>query len=103
MKWVGLGEEGLRPRLLGHDAADVDEVVGDHPEADPALHPGITLVSAAIEPVPALDHADASLASGAPFLAVAEPALLLFPFALAALGGAIGNADAFDPEWRGIE
>ena len=35
------------------------------------------------------DDADASLASGPPFLAVAEPALL--PFALLALGGAIGE------------
>jgi len=43
-----------------------------------------------------LDDADASLASGPPFLAVAEPALLLFAFALGALGGAIGNADALD-------
>src|SRR4029077_18012713 len=42
------------------------------------------------------DHADASLASGPPFLAVAEPALLLFAFALGAFGGAIGNADALD-------
>jgi hypothetical protein len=32
---------------------------------------------AAVEPVSPFDHADASLASGAPFLAVAEPALLL--------------------------
>src|SRR5215475_12651205 len=42
------------------------------------------------------DHADASLASGPPFLAVAEPALLLFAYALGAFGGAIGNADALD-------
>ena len=62
-------------RLLGDDAADVDQVIGDHAEADPALHSGIALVSAAIETVSPFDHADASLASGAPFLASAEPAL----------------------------
>ena len=62
-------------RLLGDDAADVDQVIGDHAEADPALHSGIALVSAAIETVSPFDHADASLASGAPFLATAEPAL----------------------------
>ena len=38
---MGWGGEGLRRGLLGHDAADVEEVVGDHPEADPALHSGI--------------------------------------------------------------
>src|SRR5713226_4152670 len=53
-------------------------------------------VSAAIEPVSTLDHADASLASGAPFLIVAEPALLLLAFAVGAFGGAIRNADALD-------
>jgi hypothetical protein len=75
-KWLGLGSEGLLPGLLGHDAADVDEIIGDHAEADPALHSGIASVAAAIETVPPLDHADATLTSGAPFLAAAEPALL---------------------------
>ena len=43
---MGLGGEGLQPGLLGHDAADVDEIISDHAEADPALHSGIALVSA---------------------------------------------------------
>src|SRR6478752_5805979 len=68
----------------------------DHAEADPALHSGIAPVAAAIETVSPLDHADAPLAAGAPFLAVAEPTLLLFAFALRALGGAVGDADALD-------
>src|SRR6516165_8793441 len=38
------------------------------------------------------DHTDASLASSAPFLAVAEPAFLLLPFALWALARPIGDA-----------
>jgi hypothetical protein len=66
------------------------------PEAHPALDSGITLVSAAIEALPSLDHADATLESGPPFLAGAEPALLLLAFALGAFDGAIGNAEAFD-------
>ena len=90
------GGDYMSRLLFFHRAADVDEVVGDHAEPDPALHSGVALVAAAIEPVSPLDHADASLASGPPFLAVAEPALLLLAFALGALGGAIGNADAFD-------
>ena len=72
--------------------ANIDDVVGDDPKPDPTLHSGIALIAAAAEPVSPLDDADASLASGPPFLAVAEPALLLFAFALRALGGAIGNA-----------
>ena len=91
-----MGGEGLLPGLLGHDAADVDKIISDHAEADPALHSGIAPVAAAIETVSPLDHADATLASGAPFLAVAKPALLLLAFALGALGRAIGNADALD-------
>jgi hypothetical protein len=80
---VGLGL-GLSAGLLGHDTADVDQVVGNHPEADPALDSGIPLVPAATQSMPA----------GPPFLAVAEPTLLLFAFALRALGGAVGDADA---------
>ena len=78
---------GLSAGLLGHDAADVDQVVGNHPEADPALDSGIPLVPAATQSMPSFDHADATLAAGPPFLAVAEPTLLLFAFALRALGG----------------
>src|SRR6202011_1573470 len=63
---------------------------------DPPLHSGIPLVQAAIEPVPSLDHADATLAAGPPFLAVAEPALLLLAFTLGAFGRAVGDADALD-------
>ena len=46
--------------------------------------------------MPSFDHADATLAAGPPFLAVAEPTLLLLAFALRALGGAVGDADALD-------
>jgi hypothetical protein len=74
------------------------EVVGNHtePDLDLTLHPGIAFVSAAVEPVPPLDHADAALAPGPPFLPIAELTLLLLAFALGALGRAIGDADAFD-------
>ena len=67
-------------------SADVDEVVGDHSEPDPALHADLASVAATVEPVPTLDHTDASLASGAPFLAIAEPPFLLFTSALFTLG-----------------
>src|SRR5207245_6380072 len=82
--------------LFFHCATDVDDVVCDDAEPDPTLHSGIAFVAAAIEPVSPLDHADASLASGPPFLSVAEPALPLLSFALGALGRTVGNADALD-------
>ena len=82
--------------MLFHCVANVDEVVGNHTEPDPTLHPGIAFVSAAVEPMPTLDHADAALAPRPPFLPIAEPTLLLLAFALGALGRAIGNADALD-------
>jgi hypothetical protein len=44
------------PRQLGHDAADVDQVVGNHPEADPALDSGIPLAAQPIIPIPLTSH-----------------------------------------------
>ena len=82
--------------VLVHCPADVDDVISDHAEGDPALHPDEALVAAAAETVSAFDHADASFATGAPLLAVAEPALLLLASALCTFGRAIGNADTFD-------
>src|ERR1700738_5002164 len=70
--------------------------IPDHTEADPALHSSISSVPAAVETVPPLDHANASLAPGPPLLAVAEPAFLLLAFAFRALRVAVWNADAFD-------
>src|SRR5260370_13587988 len=74
---------------------DVDDVVGDHAEPDPTLHSGVALVSAAVETVPPLGDADASLAACPSLLAVAEPALPLLTLALGTLSRAVGNADAF--------
>src|ERR1700724_1389170 len=88
---------GLGGRLLFDRTADVDDVVGDDAEPDPAVHSDESLVATTGEAVSALDHADASLASGAPFLAVAEPALSLLALAFRAFGRAIGNANALDP------
>src|SRR5580658_4126908 len=93
----GGGRDELKSRLLFHDPADVDDVVGDDAETHPAVHSDGTLVSAAVEAVSPFDDADASLASGAPFLAVAEPALSLLALAFRAFGRAIGNANALDP------
>src|ERR1700716_114731 len=82
--------------LFFHCATDVDDVVCDDAGPAPTLHSCIAFAAAAIEPVSPLDQADAYLASGPPFLSVAEPALPLLSFALGALGRAVGNAEALD-------
>src|ERR1700756_3093721 len=56
----------------------------------------LAFVATTVEAVSPLGHADAALASGTPFLTVAEPALLLLAPTLNALGGAVGDADALD-------
>ena len=38
---------------------DAQELVGDDPEADPALHASRAMVEAAVEAVPAFQHTDA--------------------------------------------
>jgi PBP superfamily domain len=58
------------------------------------VHSDIALVAAAAEAMSPFCDADASLAAGAPLLAVAEPALFLLAFAFQAFGRTIGNADA---------
>jgi hypothetical protein len=47
----GGGRDGLRDRVLFHGATDVDDVVGDDAEADPAVHSDVALVTAAVEAV----------------------------------------------------
>ena len=77
-------------------AAEIDEIVGDDSEPDPALHSIVAGIPASVETMPTLAYTNAPLAPGAPSLAAAEPAFLLLTLAVGALGGAIGNADTFD-------
>jgi hypothetical protein len=70
-------------------------IVGNDPEADPALLPSSPRYRQRCRPS-ALAHTDASLAPGTPSLPVAEPSLLLLSLARGALAGAIGDADPFD-------
>jgi hypothetical protein len=74
----------------------MDQIIGDDAEADPALHAGLALVATAVQAVPSFQKTDASFATGAPFLGVAEPTFFLQGLAFDALGGAVGNRDPFD-------
>lgn len=76
---------------------EVDQVVGDDAEADPALHARETFVATAVQAVAALEQTDAAFTAGAPLLGVAEPAFLLQSFALRAPPGrAIGDGHSLD-------
>src|SRR5215468_8478226 len=85
--WVALVlDRATNVALVLDCATNIDEVVGKHPKSDPAFDADIAAISAAVETMPPLGDADAPLAAGAPFLAVAEPTLLLLAFAFGALG-----------------
>src|SRR5262249_37927207 len=84
----------LPSSLVQHDALASSS--HSHPEPDPTLHAGIAFVAAAREPMSPLDHADAALASNAPFLTIAKPTFLLQALTLWALTRVIGNAHPFD-------
>src|SRR2546426_7245433 len=77
---------------------EVDEIVTEDSEPDPALHAGVTFVAAARESVAPLQQADSPLAAGPPFLGLFEPAFLLFPLPLGALRGPVRHRHPFDPQ-----
>ena len=81
--------------LLFQHPTDVDEVVGDDAEPDPALHSDSAFVAAAVEPVSPFDHADAPLASVHLWPLPRDPRLSA-ALALRLLRAAIRRCDAFD-------
>jgi hypothetical protein len=54
--------------------SDVDQVVGEHAEADPALHPFGTPVTTTVQAMATFDDADPSLTPGSPRLRFLKPA-----------------------------
>src|SRR5258707_7425001 len=56
---------------------DVHQIVGDHPEADPAVHAVDAMVATAAQAMATFEHTDAAFAPDAPALAAAEPVLAL--------------------------
>jgi hypothetical protein len=74
----------------------VVEIVGDYAKTNPSLHSTVARVDASSKTMPALKDADATLATGSPFLSCFEPALLLFALPLGALCVATRDAYALD-------
>jgi len=75
--------ERVRPydscRLQRQMAPEVDQVVGDHAQADPPSHALESVIAAARQSMPSFEDADSSLTSGPPLPPLFEPALLLPP------------------------
>ena len=64
------GHLQLRDRFLLDGAPEVEHIVGNDTERDPAAHPTVALIAASSGAVAPLDHAHASFRPGAPFLTV---------------------------------
>src|ERR1035438_10015903 len=80
---------------LHQNPADVDQRVGNHSQAHPAVEAVGTSIAAAIQSVPPLQHADPALTPGSPFLSFLEPAFLLKLFPDRTLGRAAGDRNPF--------
>src|SRR5712692_11825730 len=75
-------------------ATNLDDVVRDHPKANPSLHAFKASVPAAIQSMTTLQHADAAFASGPPALPGSEPTRSLQFSPLAAFGAPTRHRDA---------
>ena len=76
---------------------DVDQIVRDHAEADPAFHSFHAAVAAAAQSMPPLEYADAAFAAGSPTLRLLEPAALLQFLALRTVVLRFGTATHLTP------
>src|SRR5258707_7977108 len=75
-------------------ATDLDDVVRDHPKANPAPHTFGPSISTAIQSVAPFQHADAAFASGPPALSSPEPTRFLQFSPLAAFAVATRHRDS---------
>ncbi len=85
---------GTSGSLQCQAATDLDDVVRDHPEANPSLHACKASVPAAIQSMTTLQHADAAFASGPPALPSPEPTRFLKFSPLAAFAAPTRHRDS---------
>ena len=81
---------------------DMNDVVGDHPESDPAPSAIRSFIERSPQPMPAFENTDAAFTAGAPFLKLLEPALPLALLAGRALGVMARNGYPADPHLLGL-
>src|SRR3954452_15724203 len=86
-------------RSPGCRLGDHPQIVGDEPPADPALHPVVAVVAAAVELVLPFEPADASLDPRPPVVSPPEPALLLEGDPLGRLRPQLRDNDLLDLPW----
>src|SRR5260370_38010207 len=82
------------PRLC--EGRDVHQIVGDHSEADPAVHAVDPMIATAAQAMATFEYADAAFARDAPALAAAEPMLALIGPPRGRLGAATRQGHASD-------
>ena len=82
--------------LLGQVGTDMNHVVCDHAESDPAPHAVRPLVERSPQPMASFENTDAAFAACAPFLKLFEPTLFLALLAGGTLGVLARNRHPFD-------
>src|ERR1700740_3039957 len=85
---------GTSGPLQSQAATDLDDVVRDHPKANPAPHTFEPSIPTAIQSVASLQHAYAAFASGPPALSGSEPTGSLEFSPLTAFAVAIRHRDS---------
>ena len=90
----GPGLCALPRKITSH----LDDVVGNHPQPDPASHAVKTGVEAATQPVSSFERADATLTTGSPFLPPTKPTLPLKKFSVGTLCFLVGHRHPLHPE-----
>src|SRR5436305_5491427 len=90
------------PGLLGQVGADMNDVVGDHTQSDPAPNAVRPSIQRSPQPMSPLENTDATFAAGTPFLKLLEPALLLPLLARRAFGVMARNRHPTDAHLLGL-
>ena len=88
--------------LLGQVGTDMNDIVGDNAESDPAPDAVRSFIERSPQPMPAFENTDAALTTGAPFLKLFEPTLLLTLLADGTLGVMARNRYPTDPHLLGL-
>ena len=91
-----------RACLLGQVGTDMNDIVGDYAESDPAPDAVRSFIERSPQPMPAFENADAAFSAGAPFLKLFEPTLFLTLLACGTLGVMARNGYPVDSHLLGL-
>src|SRR6266853_1664052 len=83
--------DALTAVIACQEPTNINQIISDHAQADPALHASITAITTAIQPVTPFEHTDTPLRPGSPLLSSPEGAFLLMAMSFGALGRAVGH------------